>query len=291
MIEQGMRLLSMKSSASKSKSSARVERKSGVRRMDQTYGALYYPFIHFKDDRWLKLSALFWDRIGRIVPTGYITQDSPTVTGLNSVVTKLAPSLADPAFGKPFIEFIHEYAPTLQQKYAVVKCDTWKCLPKEIRPPINGGPSGDDRRLLYIYYEKIPPDLYEALQKSGLALIDCRGPPWIGMHPDLASVYMTALAEHIAVEQRRQFTVVWAPRRRQEPPCGSVLILSPMWFTKIDGASLAAICSGPSALRGPSVCQSAIHRANMRAGKDPPRFPQASCLASENMVNFMRYRT
>ena len=122
------------------------------------------------------------------------------MTGLNSVVTKLAPSLADPAFGKPFIEFIHEYAPTLQQKYAVVKCDTWKCLPKEIRPPINGGPSGDDRRLLYIYYEKIPPDLYEALQKSGLALIDCRGSPWIGMHPDLASVYMTALAEHIAKE-------------------------------------------------------------------------------------------
>jgi hypothetical protein len=81
-----------------------------------------------------------------------------------------------------------------------VKRDTWKCLPKEIRPPINGGPSGDDRRLLYIYYEKIPPDLYEALEKSGLALIDCRGSPWIGMHPDLASVYMTALAEHIAKE-------------------------------------------------------------------------------------------
>jgi hypothetical protein len=200
MIEQGMRLLSMKSIASKSKSSARVERKSSVRRTDQTYSALYYPFIHFKDDWWLKLSALFWDRIGRVVPTGYITQDSPTVTGLNSIVTTLAPSLADPAFGKPFIEFIHEYAPTLQQKYAVVKRDTWKCLPKEIRPPINGGPSGDDRRLLYIYYEKIPPDLYEALQKSGLALIDYRGSPWIGMHPDLAWVYMTALAEHIAKE-------------------------------------------------------------------------------------------
>jgi hypothetical protein len=51
-----------------------------------------------------------------------------------------------------------------------------------------------------------------------------------------------------------------------------------------DGASLAAICSGPSALRGPSVCQSAIHRANMRAGKDPPRFPQASCLASKTWL-------
>jgi len=30
--------------------------------------ALYYPFIHFKDDSWLTLSALYWDRMARIVP-------------------------------------------------------------------------------------------------------------------------------------------------------------------------------------------------------------------------------
>ena len=29
---------------------------------------LYHPFIHFKDDDWLKLSALYWDRMARIVP-------------------------------------------------------------------------------------------------------------------------------------------------------------------------------------------------------------------------------
>ena len=32
---------------------------------------LYHPFIHFKDDAWLKLSALYWDRMARIVPPSY----------------------------------------------------------------------------------------------------------------------------------------------------------------------------------------------------------------------------
>ena len=38
---------------------------------------LYHPFIHFKDDDWLKLSALYWDRMARIVPiaTGAIRYD------------------------------------------------------------------------------------------------------------------------------------------------------------------------------------------------------------------------
>lgn len=41
---------------------------------------LYYPFIQFRNDSWLKLAALYWDRIGRIVPPGYQLQDSDTVT-------------------------------------------------------------------------------------------------------------------------------------------------------------------------------------------------------------------
>jgi hypothetical protein len=32
---------------------------------------LYYPFIHFRDESWLKLTSLYWDRMGRIVPEGY----------------------------------------------------------------------------------------------------------------------------------------------------------------------------------------------------------------------------
>ena len=33
--------------------------------------ALYYPFPFVQDDQWLKLAALFWDSIYKIVPVGF----------------------------------------------------------------------------------------------------------------------------------------------------------------------------------------------------------------------------
>jgi hypothetical protein len=33
--------------------------------------ALYYPYIHVRDERWLKMALLYWDRIRRIVPHGF----------------------------------------------------------------------------------------------------------------------------------------------------------------------------------------------------------------------------
>ena len=72
------------------------------------------------------------------------------------------------------------------------------------RSPRPGGPSGNDPRLGYIYYEKISDDVYLALKESGLASTDDRGERWIGMHPRLAWVYMTALAEQIAAGEMDQ---------------------------------------------------------------------------------------
>ncbi len=44
-----------------------------------TYFGLYYPFIHFKDEGWLKLTALYWDGMKRIVPSGARLRDSDEV--------------------------------------------------------------------------------------------------------------------------------------------------------------------------------------------------------------------
>jgi hypothetical protein len=48
----------------------------------KSYIALYYPLIHFNDDAWIKLTALYWDKMGRIVPRGYRPSDSDTVKRL-----------------------------------------------------------------------------------------------------------------------------------------------------------------------------------------------------------------
>ena len=166
-----------------------------------TYQALYYPFIHFKDDNWIKLAALYWDKIGRIVPNDYVTDDSETVKSLGSFVTILRPDWVRPEFGKSFVDFIVQYGPKLKEKYALSLRESWPALPEAKRPPKPGGPSGNDPRLGYIYYEKISDDVYFAMKESGLASTDHRGERWIGMHPRLAWVYMTALAEQISGER------------------------------------------------------------------------------------------
>ena len=52
-----------------------------------------------------------------------------------------------------------------------------------------------------MYYEKMSDDVQRAFTKSGLADPDPEDPPWLGMHPKLAQVYMTALAEQLAASQ------------------------------------------------------------------------------------------
>jgi hypothetical protein len=166
-----------------------------------TYQALYYPYIHFKDEGWLKLAALYWDRLARIVPHDYTTHDSTTVQALGGFVRTVRPDWVQPGFGAAFVDFIAAYAPKLQPQYAVALRDHWPWLPEAQRPPRAGGGSGTDLRLGYIYDEKLDPDLRRLLCDTGLACTDTRDERWVGMHPRLAWVYMTALAEQIAGER------------------------------------------------------------------------------------------
>ena len=43
---------------------------------------LYYPFIEFQDDAWVKLTALYLDKLGRIALPEYTIRDSDTVERL-----------------------------------------------------------------------------------------------------------------------------------------------------------------------------------------------------------------
>ena len=44
-----------------------------------SYVGLYYPFIHFRNEGWLKLTALYWDSLRRIVPSGAGVHDTDEV--------------------------------------------------------------------------------------------------------------------------------------------------------------------------------------------------------------------
>jgi hypothetical protein len=168
---------------------------------DHSYTALYYPFIHFKDDRWLKTAALYWDGIGRIVPSTYQTEDSATVRELGSFIEILRPEWVKPEFGQTFIEMVQEQGARLRLRYGIEQRDQWPIVPASQRPPAAGGLSGTDPRLSYIYYEKMTPELRSLLMESGIATPDALDPRWVGMHPKIAQIYMTALADELAGER------------------------------------------------------------------------------------------
>src|SRR5438309_8952196 len=150
-----------------------------------SYTGLYYPFIHFKDDRWVKLAALYWDRMARIVPQHYTTEDSETVRSLGDFVESLPPSLVNPQLGETFSEFVSKNGAQLWQLYGVHLRDQWDPVPAEQSPPAAGGGSGTDSRLSYVFYEKISDTARRVMKASGLTLEEPSDPRWIGMHPRL----------------------------------------------------------------------------------------------------------
>lgn len=91
------------------------------------YIGLYYPYIGFKDDSWVKLAALYWDKLGRIVPGGYHPQDSDTVKQLaeelgfieNFEVTYKDQS----AIGEMFLSMLRKNLKKLEKLYGISSKD------------------------------------------------------------------------------------------------------------------------------------------------------------------------
>jgi predicted RNase H-like HicB family nuclease len=161
---------------------------------------LYYPFIHFKDEDWLKLVALYWPKLARIVPPGYPTHDSEVVkrlAGELGFVINLDPEPSVSTVGESFAELLDEHAAALQESYGVSKRHEWPPDPVTVAYAPPGQAS--EPSLAYVYTAKMQPHLVEALTATGLVL-PRRGwdESWIGMHPRLADVYMSALADALA---------------------------------------------------------------------------------------------
>lgn len=145
---------------------------------------LYFPSFHFPSDEWAKLAALYWDKVYRIVPDGYKTpRDTRTVIALvdNEVLLNLQPE----HFFRELIEitrifsrFIEEHEYELAKKYSVANS------------PI----------LESINIMKIEDGLRRLFMKTGLGkeieIGSDKG--WLGMHPQLVKVYMSALATTLA---------------------------------------------------------------------------------------------
>ncbi|MGI5146851.1 DUF6236 family protein [Plantactinospora sp. CA-294935] len=168
-----------------------------------TYLGLYYPFIHFRDEAWLKLTSLYWDGMGRIVPAGYSLRDSGTVREFKDggYIRDWRPSSqAEPA--REFREMLDACGERLALRYGVSLSESWPDDPATVNSHAAhfGNP-----KLAYIFGPKISPELVDDLEVLGLAQRGGRHDPyWIGMHPRLAAMYMTALANAMGNRRKAQ---------------------------------------------------------------------------------------
>jgi hypothetical protein len=81
--------------------------------------AVYYPYIHFRDERWLKVAALYWPRMARIVSPGYPTRNSHLVdvlAGELGFVVDVPPDSAARALAGTFAKLIQQAEPDVLQR-------------------------------------------------------------------------------------------------------------------------------------------------------------------------------
>lgn len=149
--------------------------------------ALYYPYIHFQDDTWVKKAALYWDKISRIVPDEYEHRlhDSDTVKRLKAeggVIVDRAPS--------------HETVSLVSQELLDVVNTCGDALRQYLS--VEAFADGKSTQLAYIYHSKMDHMLIEVLREAGLGTFrkwdgDAED-EWFGVHPKVGHAYMTALA-------------------------------------------------------------------------------------------------
>jgi Family of unknown function (DUF6236) len=163
---------------------------------------LYYPFIHFRDEAWLKLTCLYWDRMGRIVPAEYGLRDSRTVREFkdgNYVVDYQPGGDAQAETARVFQKVVAVYGERLVNRYGLHLASEW---PDEPSTVYSRAARFGNAKLAYIFSPKLSAGLIEDLVALGLAEQGGRRDPrWIGMHPRLGAVYMTALAHRMATRR------------------------------------------------------------------------------------------
>ncbi|MEU8949383.1 DUF6236 family protein [Streptomyces sp. NPDC048489] len=190
---------------------------------------LYYPFIHFRDERWLKTAALYWRELARVVPDGYRLSDSRTAHVLSEELGFIQPvNPAEPArqVAPMFLEVLTRHAEALRAAgYGVSPTwDNWDHRARNPFDPASPPSFGHEPRHTHgarpvrpgvaaAYWEEFTPELREALVDSGLATDVRRSPElqgrrslvdgrWMAMDAGLAWVYKCAFVEVLARQGR-----------------------------------------------------------------------------------------
>lgn len=150
--------------------------------------ALYYPYVHPRDESWVKQALLYWPKIQRIVPDNYPVTDSPMLRLLveREILVKRKPDTGAADIAGAFVKYIMRRRDSLRESYGLQRAYAL--------PPQEGWNDGQlDPRLGWIHQDKLDPEVSEALFGSELATRHSDS-EWLGVHPALFNVYMCSLA-------------------------------------------------------------------------------------------------
>ncbi|WP_405720601.1 DUF6236 family protein [Streptomyces sp. NBC_01537] len=188
---------------------------------------LYYPYIHFRNEEWLKTAALYWPQLARVVPADYELFDLRTTRALIDQLDFIVPVEPEPAaqaVAPMFLDVIARHAEDLRRLYSNQLSDVrnWQAAGVDIPDPryVSADPSppqpGSGSRphvggvVAGTYWEEVTPELRDALFDSGLAVEtrlsrytpDARYYRWVAMDVGLAWVYKCAFVEELARQGR-----------------------------------------------------------------------------------------
>ena len=159
---------------------------------------LYFPFIHVRDDDWLKTAALYWPSVRRLVPLGYPKHDSPTAQTFfeAAILRDEAPDDLIDSTAWNLLRTLRQSADLLIRDYSIHRAHedwdgrSWGALTEHGREP----------QLGWIHVTKFPPRVVDYLSSKGLARHGRTesSDSWVGLHPVLAGAYMTVLAGRLS---------------------------------------------------------------------------------------------
>jgi Family of unknown function (DUF6236) len=158
---------------------------------------LYYPEMRFDRD-WLRLGALYWPKLARIVPPGFLPDDDEDTRLLIDeldFVVNVAPDDAAAAIAETLLGLLNDHGEELVRRYA-------------FRPADVHSISWDDSWLAEVHTArgvhpmKVDSRVRDALATMGLAHQAGELAPWLLMESRLADIYMCVLAEEIARQNR-----------------------------------------------------------------------------------------
>ena len=186
---------------------------------------LYYPFINFRDEQWLKIAALYWPKMARIVPAGYPTRDSETTQALIGelgFVINLEPEIARADAAKSFSSFLDGISPHQLERWRISREDERASTihmeppdadrvmapdlladedPLWASPPVNFSATrmwlhSETQAFAGVHESELEHDLQDRLRTARL-LADSRA-GWLAMHPELAWLYKCHLTDVLA---------------------------------------------------------------------------------------------